>query len=50
MRKFGITAGDDLDNLSHLVGEGATRLRGRFLFSVLFFYNRLIDLAFSFTL
>ena len=28
MRKFGLTAGDDLDNLTHLVGEGATRLQG----------------------
>ena len=37
MRKFGITAGDDLDNLSHLVGEGATRLRGRLLFFCPFF-------------
>lgn len=28
VRKFGITAADDLDNLSNLVGEGATRLQG----------------------
>jgi len=28
VRKFGITAGDDLDNLSNLVGEGATKLQG----------------------
>ncbi|KKY16157.1 putative arf gtpase-activating protein [Diplodia seriata] len=28
VRKFGITAGDDLDNLSNLLGEGATRLQG----------------------
>ncbi len=28
VRKFGITASDDLENLSHLVGEGATRLQG----------------------
>ncbi|OJJ46613.1 hypothetical protein ASPZODRAFT_132699 [Penicilliopsis zonata CBS 506.65] len=28
VRRFGITAGDDLENLSHLVGEGATRLQG----------------------
>ncbi|KAK2741557.1 ADP-ribosylation factor GTPase activating protein, ER-Golgi transport [Myotisia sp. PD_48] len=28
VRKFGITAGDDLENLSHLVGEGAVKLHG----------------------
>jgi len=28
VRRFGITAGDDLENLSNLVGEGATRLQG----------------------
>jgi ADP-ribosylation factor GTPase-activating protein 2/3 len=28
VRKFGITAGDDLDNLTALVGEGASRLQG----------------------
>jgi ADP-ribosylation factor GTPase-activating protein 2/3 len=28
IRKFGITAGDDLDNLSQALGEGATRLQG----------------------
>ncbi|CAG8375641.1 unnamed protein product [Penicillium salamii] len=28
IRQFGITAGDDLENLSHLVGEGATKLQG----------------------
>lgn len=28
VRKFGITAGDDLENLSNLVGEGATKLQG----------------------
>lgn len=28
VRRFGITAGDDLENLSHLVGEGATKLQG----------------------
>ncbi|CAM1511525.1 Fc.00g090380.m01.CDS01 [Cosmosporella sp. VM-42] len=28
VRKFGITAGDDLENLSQLVGEGATKLQG----------------------
>ncbi|OAL47847.1 ArfGap-domain-containing protein [Pyrenochaeta sp. DS3sAY3a] len=28
VRRFGITAGDDLDNLSTMVGEGATKLQG----------------------
>ena len=28
VRKFGITAGDDLENLSNLVGEGASKLQG----------------------
>jgi ADP-ribosylation factor GTPase-activating protein 2/3 len=28
VRKFGITAGDDLDNLTAIVGEGASRLQG----------------------
>ncbi|KAF2762938.1 ArfGap-domain-containing protein [Pseudovirgaria hyperparasitica] len=28
VRKFGITAGDDLDNLTAMLGEGATRLQG----------------------
>jgi ADP-ribosylation factor GTPase-activating protein 2/3 len=28
IRKFGITAGDDLENITHLVGEGASRLQG----------------------
>lgn len=28
VRKFGITAGDDLENLSNIVGEGATKLQG----------------------
>lgn len=29
VRKFGITAGDDLDNVSQLLGEGASRLQGK---------------------
>lgn len=29
VRKFGITAGDDLENLSNLLGTGATKLQGR---------------------
>ncbi|KAI3322210.1 ArfGAP family protein [Xylariaceae sp. AK1471] len=28
VRKFGLTAGDDLDNLTSALGEGATRLQG----------------------
>lgn len=28
IRKFGITAGDDLENLTNVLGEGATRLQG----------------------
>lgn len=28
VRKFGITAGDDLENLTSLLGDGATKLQG----------------------
>lgn len=28
VRKFGVTAGDDLDNLTQVLGEGATKLQG----------------------
>ena len=28
VRKFGVTAGDDLENLTSLIGEGATKLQG----------------------
>ena len=28
VRKFGMTAGDDIENLTGLLGEGAQRLRG----------------------
>lgn len=31
VRRFGITAGDDLENLTQVLGEGATKLQGRFL-------------------
>lgn len=31
VRKFGITAGDDLENLTSLLGDGATKLQGMFL-------------------
>lgn len=30
VRRFGITAGDDLENVSQLLGEGASRLQGEF--------------------
>lgn len=36
VRRFGITAGDDLDNLTQVLGDGATRLQGNPL--VLFHY------------
>lgn len=36
VRRFGITAGDDLENLSHLVGEGATKLQGKSFFLTAF--------------
>lgn len=29
VRKFGVTAGDDLENLTAVLGEGATKLRGK---------------------
>ncbi len=28
VRKFGLTAGDDLDNLTQILGEGASKLQG----------------------
>lgn len=28
VRRFGLTAGDDLENLGNIVGEGATKLQG----------------------
>ena len=49
MRKFGITAGDDLDNLTQLVGEGATRLRGM-IFYVVFVFFLLIYFCFTFAI
>lgn len=33
VRKFGLTAGDDLDNLSQLLGEGAMKLQGMYFTS-----------------
>jgi ADP-ribosylation factor GTPase-activating protein 2/3 len=29
VRRFGMTAGDDLENLTQVLGEGATRLQGK---------------------
>ncbi len=37
MRKFGNTAGDDLENLISVAGEGAQRLQGMF-FPFFFIY------------
>jgi len=31
VRKFGVTAGDDLENLTNVLGEGASKLQGCFL-------------------
>lgn len=31
VRKFGITAGDDLENLSQVLGDGASMLQGKWL-------------------
>ena len=30
VRKFGVTAGDDLENLTSVLGEGASKLQGMF--------------------
>lgn len=30
VRKFGVTAGDDLENVTNVLGEGANKLQGRF--------------------
>ena len=34
VRKFGITAGDDLENLGQVLGEGASRLQGEYQYSL----------------
>ena len=33
VRKFGVTAGDDLENLTNVLGEGATKLQGECIIS-----------------
>lgn len=33
VRKFGLTAGDDLENLGQVLGEGASRLQGEYQYS-----------------
>jgi len=35
VRRFGVTAGDDLENLTAVLGEGAVRLQG----AIRAFYN-----------
>ena len=30
VRKFGVTAGDDLENLTNVLGEGASKLQGEY--------------------
>ena len=32
VRKFGITAGDDLDNVTQLIGEAGSKLQGKILY------------------
>lgn len=32
VRKFGVTAGDDLENLTNVLGEGASKLQGQYTF------------------
>ena len=31
VRKFGVTAGDDLENLTNVLGEGASKLQGQYM-------------------
>ena len=33
VRKFGVTAGDDLENLTNVLGEGASKLQGECIIS-----------------
>ena len=34
VRKFGVTAGDDLENLTNVLGEGASKLQGKCTFTL----------------
>lgn len=43
VRKFGVTAGDDLENLTNVLGEGATKLRGKFFISFVLLKRLLAD-------
>ena len=44
VRKFGVTAGDDLENLTQVLGEGASRLQGEFCSSFFSFsFSSLIE-------
>ena len=38
VRKFGVTAGDDLENLTQVLGEGASKLQGLFFFLLSFVF------------
>ena len=46
VRKFGITASDDLDNLTHVLGEGATRLHGNFILNHSYYHYCLANYGF----
>ena len=41
VRKFGVTAGDDLENLTNVLGEGASKLQGQFLSLYVFITSKL---------
>ena len=42
VRKFGVTAGDDLENLTSMLGEGATKLQGSHYWTQKLCFRRLI--------
>lgn len=42
VRRFGITAGDDLENLSHIVGEGATKLQSELTIQSTSFFSMIL--------
>ena len=39
VRRFGVTAGDDLENLTHVLGEGASRLQSMSIIPIFFLKN-----------